>query len=74
MSAHHEASNEKVLGVTEDAVLRPIGILMVVVAATWSLFGGMALESGTYGQPLAVLCLGGLGLLVATVGKPSESI
>jgi hypothetical protein len=74
MSGHHTEGGEKILGVTHDAVLRPVGALMVVVGATWALFSGMALEAGSCGQPLAAVGLVALGLLVAASGKPSENI
>jgi len=74
MAEHHERGEEKMIGVTHDPVLRPVGILMAVVGATWALFAGMALEAGTYGQPLAAVGLLALGILVAEAGKPSEQI
>jgi hypothetical protein len=76
MSDHHAhtSSGEKVLGITQDSALRPIGILMTVIGATWALFAGMALEAGSYGQPLAALALIGLGVLFAEAGKPAEQI
>lgn len=74
MTEHHAHSGEKVLGLTHDAILRPVGILMTVVGATWGLFAGMALEAGTYGQPLAAVALVGMGLIAARAGKPFESI
>jgi|GEM_PF-1442207 hypothetical protein len=67
-------SGELLLGITRDPILRPAGILMVVVGAIWSLFAGMAAEAGTYGQPLAAVALLVLGLLVAGAGKPGEQI
>jgi len=76
MSDHHAhaSSGEQVLGVTTDPALHPIGILMVVVGSLWALFAGMALEAGSYGQPLAALALIGLGVLLAGAGKPGEQI
>jgi hypothetical protein len=47
MSGHgnaHASSEEEIVGVTTDAILRPAGTLMVVVGATWALFSGMAAE------------------------------
>lgn len=74
MAEHHSHSGEKIIGVTHDPVLRPVGILMAVVGATWALFAGMALEAGTYGQPLAAVGLTALGVIIAGTGKPSEQI
>jgi len=76
MSDHHAqaSSGEKIIGVTDDPVLRPVGILMAVVGAIWALFSGMALEAGTYHEPLAAVGLVALGVLVAGAGKPSEQI
>lgn len=76
MSDHHAHKNSEVqiLGVTRDSALRPIGILMAIVGAIWALFAGMALEAGSYGQPLAALALAGLGVLFAEVGTPGEVI
>ncbi len=74
MTNHHAGSEEQILGVTNDAVLRPIGALMVVVGTLWALFVGMATEAGTLAQPLAAGLLIALGVLLAAVGKPSENI
>jgi formate-dependent nitrite reductase membrane component NrfD len=74
MAEHHSQGEEKIIGVTHDPVLRPIGILMAVVGATWALFTGMALEAGTYGQPLAAVGLMALGVIIAGTGKPTEQI
>ena len=76
MSDHHASSgNEaKILGVTHDPVLRPIGILTAVVGATWALFAGMALEAGTYHEPMAAVGLITLGALMAVAGGHSEQI
>jgi hypothetical protein len=74
MSGQHTHSGARILGVTHDAVSRPVGILMVIVGAIWALFSGMAAEAGTYGEPLAAVGLLVLGLLVAASGEPSESL
>ena len=74
MTEHHSHGEEKIIGVTHDPVLRPVGILMAVVGATWALFAGMAIDAGTYGQPLAAVGLLALGILVAGAGKPSEQV
>ena len=76
MSDHHAHASreEQALGVTHDSALRPIGILMTVIGSTWALFAGMALEAGSYGQPLAAVALIGLGVLFAAAGKPAEQI
>jgi hypothetical protein len=74
MSEQHSRSGEKIIGVTHDPVLRPVGILVMVVGAMWALFAGMALEAGTFRQPLAAVGLMVLGLLIAGAGKPAEQI
>jgi hypothetical protein len=75
MSQHSQNSGEaKIIGVTNDPVLRPIGALMAVVGAIWSLFWGMAVDAGTYHEPLAAVALVALGVVLYTVGKPSEQI
>ncbi len=74
MAEHHSHDEEKVIGVTHDPVLRPIGILVAVVGAIWALFTGMALEAGTYGQPLAAVGLIALGVIIAGTGNPAEQI
>jgi hypothetical protein len=73
MSDHHvNTSGEQLLGITRDAVLRPVGALMIVVGVLWALFVGMAAEAGTYGQPLAAIALIFLGVLAVTSGRHSE--
>jgi hypothetical protein len=62
------------IGITHDPVLRPVGILMAVVGGTWALFAGMAVEAGTYGQPLAAVGLMALGIILAGAGKPSQQV
>jgi hypothetical protein len=74
MAEHHSGNEEQVIGVTHDPVLRPVGILMVIVGSTWGLFAGMALRAGTLGQPLAAVSLIVLGALVAGAGKQAEQI
>lgn len=74
MTEHHSQSGEKIIGVTHDPVLRPVGILMAIVGATWALFAGMAVEAGTHGQPLAAVGLMALGIIIAGAGKPAEQI
>ena len=69
-----EQAQEKVLGVTHDPVLRPVGILVALVGAIWGLFAGMAAEAGTFHQPLAAVGLVVLGVLMAGVGKRIERI
>ncbi len=75
--AHHNtqhASEEVLVGITRDPVLRPVGISMIVVGAIWALFIGMAAEAGTYNQPMAAGALIVAGMLIAGVGKPAEQI
>ncbi len=74
MSGHHAYGEEKVLGVTHDPVLRPIGKLIAIVGTIWLLFSGMALEAGTYGQPLGAVDLIVIGILVARMGGESVQI
>lgn len=70
----HADGETTTVGVTRDPVLRPIGILTAVVGAIWALFSGMALEAGTYHQPLAAVGLVALGVVIAEAGKPAEQI
>ncbi len=74
MASHHADNEERILGVTIDPVLRPVGTLMVVVGASWALFVGMAAEAGTFGEPLAAGLLIAAGVLLAAAGKPSEDL
>ncbi len=74
MSEHHAYGEEKVLGVTHDPVLRPIGTLITIVGAIWALFSGMALSAGTYGKPLSAVCLIVIGILLARSGGESVQI
>jgi hypothetical protein len=74
MSELHSSGDEKMIGITHDPVLRPVGILMAVVGGTWALFAGMAVEAGTYGQPLAAVGLMALGIILAGAGKPSQQV
>lgn len=74
MAHQHESHEEHVPGVTHDPVLRPVGILMIVVGLLWALFTGMAAEAGTFGQPLAAASLLGLGVLLTAVGKKEVQI
>jgi len=70
----HGGSEKVLLGITHDPILRPAGILMVIVGMIWALFSGMADAAGTYGQPLAAVGLVVLGILIAGAGKPGEQI
>lgn len=74
MTGHStQASNEKeIIGITLDPVLRPVGTLMIVVGAIWAVFWGMAVNAGTFGQPVAAVALIVLGLLATRVGKVEE--
>lgn len=74
MAHSHESHEEHVPGVTHDPVLRPIGILMIVVGLIWALFSGMAAEAGTFGMPVAAASLVALGVLLAGVGKKEIQI
>jgi hypothetical protein len=70
----HASSEEVIVGVTRDPILRPAGALMVVVGSIWALFWGMATEAGTFGQPMAAGALIALGVLLAEVGKREVQI
>ncbi|PSH05291.1 MAG: hypothetical protein CXZ00_03855 [Acidobacteria bacterium] len=59
-------------GMARDPILWPVGLLMAAVGAIWAVFSGMAVESGTYGQPLAAVGLIAFGVLIAGVGKNSR--
>lgn len=76
MSDHyaHANSEQEIPGVTRDAVLRPVGTLLVIVGALWALFWGMADQAGTFGQPTAAAALIVLGLLFAAIGKREEEV
>jgi hypothetical protein len=70
----HASSGEKILGITRDPVLRPAGALLIAVGAIWALFWGMAVDAGTFGQPLAAATLIFLGLLAGGLGKQAEQV
>lgn len=70
----HTNTGEPILGVTRDPVLRPVGTLLVIVGTIWALFWGMAVDAGTFGQPMAAAALIFLGLLATQLGKPEEQI
>lgn len=74
MASHHAESEERIVGVTGDPVLRPVGTLIALVGAIWALFVGMAAEAGTFGEPLAAGLLIAAGVLLAAAGKPSENL
>jgi len=74
MSGHStQASNEtEIIGITRDPVLRPVGTLMIAVGAIWAVFWGMAVNAGTFGQPVAAAVLIVLGVVATRVGKVEE--
>jgi hypothetical protein len=79
MQEHDEHTNAHaggalIVGVTRDPVLRPVGALLVIVGAIWALFWGMAVDAGTFKQPLAAATLIVLGVLALSVGKIAEQI
>jgi hypothetical protein len=79
MQEHHKHGNahgsgELIVGVTRDPILRPAGTLLVIVGTIWALFWGMAVDAGTFGQPMAAATLIVLGVLAAGAGKPAEQI
>ena len=57
----HTNTGEPIPGVTRDPVLRPVGTLLVIVGTIWALFWGMAVDAGTFGQPMAAAALIFLG-------------
>lgn len=69
MPHHHVSSEEHIPGVTHDPVLRPVGAVILVVGVIWALFYGMAVDAGSFGQPLAAASLIVLGLLLVGLGK-----
>jgi hypothetical protein len=70
----HVGNEAEIIGVTRDPVLRPVGALLVAVGAIWALFWGMAVDAGTFAQPLAAVALIVLGLVAIGVGKVEEQI
>jgi hypothetical protein len=80
MREHYQDSNThgdgevQIIGVTRDPVLRPAGTVLMIVGTIWALFWGMAVDAGTFGQPLAAASLVCLGALAAGVGKREEQI
>jgi len=74
MSGHSaQAGNEtEIIGITRDPVLRPVGTLIVVVGAIWAVFWGMAVDAGSFGQPVAAAALIVVGLVATRVGKVEE--
>lgn len=71
-TSHHQG--EVLVGITRDAVLRPVGIIMAIVGAMWGLFIGMAVEAGTYKEPMAAAALFFLGIVLAGLGKETEQV
>ena len=67
-------SRELIVGVTRDPILRPAGTLLVIVGTIWALFWGMAVDAGTFGQPLTAATLIALGVLALGAGKTAEQI
>ena len=74
MPHHHASTEEYIPGVTHDPVLRPVGAVILVIGAIWALFYGMAIEAGSFGQPLAAASLIALGLLLVGIGKREVQI
>jgi hypothetical protein len=74
MSGHSAHVQEKIIGVTHDPVLRPVGTLMAIVGSIWIVFAGMAAEAGTFLQPLLALALIATGVVLAGLGKPETQI
>jgi hypothetical protein len=71
--AHH-GHEPHIPGVTHDAVLRPVGVLFVVIGCLWALFTGMSIQAGTpavWKGAIALLVIGG-GL--AALGKRQQQI
>jgi len=61
-------------GVTHDATLRPVGVLMVVVGCLWALFITMGLRAGDLDVAKASGILILAGLVLAAIGKPQQQI
>jgi len=61
-------------GVTHDATLRPVGILMVVVGCLWGLFVTMGFRAGDLDVAKASGILILAGLVLAAIGKPQQQI
>jgi hypothetical protein len=75
MAEHTNAHpGETLVGLTRDPVLRPVGALLVIVGSLWLLFWGMAIDAGSYGEPLSAMVLIFLGLVAAGLGMPEEQV
>jgi hypothetical protein len=70
----HGGHEPHIPGVTHDAILRPVGTIMVIVGCLWALFVGMAVRAGTLGVLEAAGALVLAGLVLIALGKPSQKI
>jgi hypothetical protein len=70
----HGANVPHIPGVTEDPILRPVGILLALFGATWALFAPIAVKAGTMDLPNGALALIGGGLLMAVIGKRERQV
>jgi hypothetical protein len=70
----HNGHEPHVPGVTHDAVLRPVGTIMMIIGCLWALFIGMAVRAGTFGVPKAAGALILAGVVLFVIGKPSQKI
>jgi uncharacterized membrane protein YpjA len=73
--AHGRAGHEShIPGVTHDPILRPVGIVLVIVGGLWALFVPVAMRAGTLDLPKAAVLLIVVGLVMAAVGKAEQQI
>jgi hypothetical protein len=70
----HNGHEPHILGVTHDAILRPVGTLFVIIGCLWALFIGMAVKAGTLGVIESAGALILVGVVLIALGKPAEKI
>jgi hypothetical protein len=70
----HAGHEPHIPGVTEDTILRPVGVVLVLFGATWALFAPIAERAGTMDLPHAAFGLIIAGLIMAAIGKRERQV
>jgi threonine/homoserine efflux transporter RhtA len=70
----HPGHEPHVPGVTHDATLRPVGILMIIVGCLWALFITMGMRAGDISVAKASGALILAGVVLAAIGKRQQQI